>query len=64
MKDIFKGVIFLAYIVYAIIFLDKHAREGGIAGVVFGILAVVIVGAGLYSVLFNTSGDEKKDDSQ
>jgi len=40
--------------------LDKYAREGGLAGVVFGILAVVIVGAGLYSVLFNTSDDKIK----
>lgn len=64
MEHSFKIIITIALVIGGLYFLDKVARSNGIFGVLLGIVAIIIVGAGFYSVIWVNNDDSDKKDGK
>ena len=58
MKKIITIIIWIAFIGYAIYFLDKQAHEHGIIAIIFGIPAAAIGGAVVYAITRSINDSE------
>ena len=53
MKSCIFILVIIGAIIYAFIFLDEAARDGGVIGVLAGLVALFLVGMGYYSLFSN-----------